>query len=395
MNTALLRPEVQAYLESHEQTPLTSFILKGSPFSNISVQELAQQLEGKRRVQKKIPLWYDTPGVLFPPKLNIEQTSSAFTAAYKASIVSGEVLLDMTGGLGVDSYYFSKRFTEVHHLEMNEEVSAFAKANFKALQATNIRCRTQDSIDYLRKSNTLFDTIYLDPARRNDLKGKVFKLGDCVPDVVEHLDLLLNKGRELLIKTSPLLDLTAGLRELRQVRAIHIVAIENEVKEVLWLLGGTPTNEIEIRTINKRVKRIESTTCLLSDLDTAKATFAAPQRYLYEPNAAIMKSGGFHWVSAHFGVDKLHSNSHLYTLDTLIDFPGRRFEVLDILPFTNNLKKQLTIKKANITTRNFKLSVSALRKKLAIKEGGDTYLFFTTDCNNMQIVLVCEKASDA
>lgn len=391
MNTALLRKEVHLYLESHAHTPLAQFIFKGSPFPDISIQELAQQLDGKRRIKKKLPLWHATHGILFPPKLNIEQTSSAFTAAYKASLVSGEALIDMTGGMGIDSYYFSKQFKQVYHIEMNEEVSAFAKANFQALQVENIVCHTGDSITYLCNSTVPFDVIYIDPARRDQHQGKVFKLSDCVPNVPEQLDLLLAKDCLVVIKTSPLLDISMGLEELRQVCAIHIIALENEVKEVLWCLGTLDTNEIEIKTINKRGENIEMTSCLRSELVAAVGTFSAPKRYLYEPNAALMKSGGFLWISTHFGVDKLQIHSHLYTLDKLIDFPGRRFEILEILPFTNKLKKQLSIKKANITTRNFKLSVAALRKKLAIKDGGDTYLFFTTDSNEKQIVLVCEK----
>lgn len=393
INSALLRKEVQAYLGKHEQTLLTQFILKGSPFSDITVQELAQQLDGKRRVQKKLPLWYDTKGILFPPKLNIEQTSSAFTAQYKASLVSGNALLDMTGGFGVDSYYFSQQVNEVHHIEMNEGISAFAKANFSTLKATNIHCHNEDSITFLHNSETQFDTIYLDPARRDNVKGKVVRLSDCLPDVPKHLDLLMSKSSAVLIKTSPLLDISIGLKELKKVRAIHIVAVDNEVKELLWYLDNSESNDIEMVTVNTRGKKIEVTSCLRSDIDTAQATFSQPKQYLYEPNAAIMKSGGFQWISAHYGVHKLHMHSHLYTNDRLIDFPGRRFEILEILPFTNKLKRSLGITKANITTRNFKLSVAVLRKKLSIKDGGDTYLFFTTDTTDKQIVILCRKAS--
>lgn len=391
MNTALLREEVQQYLASHEHTPVAKFIFKGSPFEDITIQELTQQLDGKRRVKNKLPLWFETPGVLFPPKLNLEQTSSSFTAIYKSKLVNGETLLDMTGGFGIDSYYFAQQVKEVHHVEMNQEVSAFAKANFKTLQAPNIKTYVSDSIAFLSESDQIYDTVYVDPARRNDIKGKVFKLEDCVPDVSLHLNFLLKKGKELIIKTAPLLDISAGLNDLKQVSEIHIIAVHNEVKEVLWRVLPSQIKGVHLITINKRANTIEQTSCMYSDLKEAVASYDLPQKYLYEPNAALLKAGAFNWVSTQYELYKLHPHSHLYTNDVLVDFPGRRFEILEVLPFTNKLKKYLAVDKANVTTRNFKLSVADLRKKLRIKEGGDQYLFFTTDQNENQIVIVCKK----
>ena len=394
MNTALLRPEVQEYLAKHRDTSLDKFIFKGSPFPDIRIQELAQQLDGKRRAKIKLPIWYSTAGILFPPKLNLEQTSSAFTAMYKAALVSGDTLIDMTGGFGVDSYYFSKHAKQVHHIEMNEEVSAFAKANFKTLNATNIDTHVGDSIAYLREYQGSFDTIYLDPARRDEIKRKVFKLSDCVPDVSVHIDLLLEKGNQILLKTSPLLDISAGIRALKKVKSIHIIAIQNEVTEILWCLVNDERDGIEIITVNKKKEHIEKTMASLETLQNAVASYALPQKYLYEPNAAIMKAGAFNWISEQYGLSKLHSHSHLYTNEVLKKFPGRRFQIIEVLPFDKQLKKRLNIKKANITIRNFKLSVNALREKLKIGNGGDTYLFFTTDCNDKQIVIKCIKAKD-
>jgi len=391
MNTALLRPEVQDYLNSHEHTSLDRFIFKGSPFPDVSIQELAQQLDGKRRAKTKLPLWYDTPGILFPPKLNLEQTSSAFTAIYKSQLVNGDTLIDMTGGLGIDSYYFAQQVKQVYHIESNEVVSAFAKANFKTLGASNINTRCEDSIAYLKSYNGIFDTIFIDPARRDDVKGKVFKLSDCVPDVSFHLDLLLEKGKQILIKTSPLLDISAGLEELKHVSEIHIIAIKNEVKEVLWRISPQEIGEIMMVTVNTKGEEIDKTSCTLNQLQGADATYVAPKKYLYEPNAALMKAGAFNWISEYYTVSKLHPHSHLYTSEVFKQFPGRSFKIVDVLPFDNKIKKKLNIKKANITTRNFKLTVAALRKKLNVKDGGDTYLFFTTDYKGNQIVIVCEK----
>lgn len=392
MNTGLARAEVQDYLLIHEQTALDKFIFKGSPFSDISIQELAQQLEGRRRIKSKLPLWHKTSGILFPPKLNLEQTSSQCTAQYKASIVRGTTLLDMTGGFGVDSYYFAQQVQEVHHVEMNEELAAFAKANFNTLQSSNIKTTVGDALDYLTETSTIYDTIYLDPARRDDVKGKVFKLQDCLPNVPKHLSLLCSKGKNVLIKTSPLLDIRAGLNALEHVRQIHIVAVNNEVKELLWSIDSSGQQSIAIITINKRGSHIEQTSCSLKEIAGAVATYDDPKKFLYEPNAALMKSGAFNWICEQYGLAKLHPHSHLYTNDVRIPFPGRVFKIIEVLPFDNKLKKRLSIKKANITTRNFKLSVDALRKKLSIKDGGEHYLFFTTDTNEKQVVVVCEKA---
>lgn len=392
MNKVLTRKDVQDYLAKHIDTPLDKFIFKGSPFPELSIKELAQQLDGYRRSKHKLPLWYSTPGILFPPKLNLEQTSSVFTATYKAKLVSGDdILLDMTGGFGIDSYYFAQQVKHVHYLEMNEALFAFAKANFKKLNASNITAYTGDSITYLKKYKDSFTTIYVDPARRDDVKGKVFKLSDCKPNLVEHLDLLLAKGKKILIKTSPLLDISAGLLELKQVNEIHIIAVHNEVKEVLWSILPEQSDTITVKTINTRAETIEKTACSLSSITEACASYSQPQDFLYEPNAALMKAGAFSWISEQYAIAKLHPHSHLYTSNELIDFPGRRFKIQKTHPFDKKLKKQLDIKKANITTRNFKLTVAHLRKKLAIKEGGDQYLFFTTDSNQKQIVIVCNK----
>lgn len=391
INTALLREEVQEYLLSHEHTPLPHFIFKGSPFQDLTIQELAQQLDGKRRIKTKLPLWHDTAGILFPPKLNLEQTSSAYTAGYKAQLASGKTLIDMTGGLGVDSYYFAKQVQEVYHIEMNREVSAFAKANFIKLNAHNITPVVANSLEYISTQKQRYDTIYVDPARRDDVKGKVFMLSDCLPNIPKHLDMLLQKGKQILLKTSPMLDIRAGLSELKNVSEIHIIALRNEVKEVLWRMGPSKDSKLKIVTINKKANGLERTSCLLQEMSEAASSYSLPQEYLYEPNAALLKAGAFHWISERYKVAKLHPHSHLYTSNALIDFPGRRFKIVRVLAFDNKLKTRLKIQKANITRRNFKLSVASLRKKLALKEGGSHYLFFTTDTNDKQIVLACEK----
>jgi len=313
MNQALLQPDVQDYLEAHTATPLAPFILKGSPFQDITIQELAQQLEGKRRIKSKLPLWYQTHGILFPPKVNLEQTSSETTAQYKSQLVKGNTLIDITGGLGVDSYYFSKVMTQVTHVEMHEEMSAFAKANLATLQASNVRCITANAIDFLTTTTETYDVIYVDPGRRTDAKGKVFMLKDCLPNVPEHIDLLLSKCTTLWIKTAPLLDITAGLKELKQVTEIHIVAVKNEVKELLWRIDQTECLDPKIYAVNCAGIATDTVSLTHQEIHTAVATYDFPKTYLYEPNVALLKSGAFNWISNYFQIDKLHPHTQLYT----------------------------------------------------------------------------------
>lgn len=390
MNLAIVQPKVQAYLEKHSTTPLHTFILKGSPFKDITIQELAQQLDGLRRTKKKLPLWHRTKGILFPPKLNLEQTSSEVTAHYKASIMEGSTLLDGTGGFGIDAYYFAQKKDEVTHIEKNEKLSALAKRNAALLGQSNIQFIQGDTIEYLSSQNTFYDCIYLDPGRRLDSIGKVFMLKDCLPNVPLYKQLLLSHCTYLWIKTAPLLDITAGIKELETVEEIHIVAVNNEVKELLWKVGNVQKSDVKVAVVNLESKQ-PAITFTLDTAQNAEAHYANPKKYLYEPNAALLKSGAFNWVSQYFKIDKLGEHSHLYTSDELITFPGRTFEINKVLPYKKNISKELDFEKANITTRNFPITVDRLRKKLKIKDGGDVYAFFTTLENGNLVVLICKK----
>ncbi|RZL45026.1 MAG: class I SAM-dependent methyltransferase, partial [Pedobacter sp.] len=229
----------------------------------------------------------------------------------------------------------------------------------------------------------------IDPSRRSDAKGKVFMLKDCLPNVPELLDTYFSFSDKILIKTAPILDISAGLSELKNVKSIHIVAVENEVKELLWEIHESYTGSVSIKTINLS-KQAEVFDFTLDQ--NSNATFSFPKKYLYEPNSSIMKSGGFDTISHQFNIDKVHQHSHLYTSEEIIAFPGRVFEIANVLSYNkNSMKEFLENKKFNITTRNFPETVEAIRKKWKIKDGGNEYCFFTTDMNNDKIVLICTK----
>ena len=273
---------------------------------------------------------------------------------------------------------------------MNEELSSLAKVNAKTLNQENITFIKGNSIQYFTETSTHFDTIFLDPGRRTDKKGKVFMLKDCLPNVPLYKDMLLSKCDNLWIKTAPILDITAGLRELENVAQIHIVAVKNEVKELLWNLKSQKIETPQITVVNLDTQD-PVVTFNYKDIFDVIPTYGKPSTYLYEPNAALMKSGAFNWISTHFKIEKLQEHSHLYTSKTLKAFPGRCFNITKQLPYSKKTLKTLGILKANITTRNFPLKVEEIRKKHKIKDGGDYYLFFTTLEDGALTILVCNK----
>lgn len=390
MNKAILKPEVQKFIREHLDDDLSKLILKGSPFDNVSIQEIAIQINGLQRAKFKLPVWFKTEGILFPPNINLEQTSSEVTAKYKATLTGGNTLVDLTGGLGIDTFYFSERFEQVIHLELNPELSGIAAHNFAMLQVKNINTIAGNGLAYLKNSAEKFDWIYLDPARRDDHGGKVFLLEHCTPDISSNLDLFFSKSDNILIKSSPLLDLTAGVKDLHNLKEIHIVSVNNEVKEILWILQKDYSGKIEIKTVNFQKKEIQYFDGY-SNSNTPGLQFSLPLNFLFEPNPAVMKSGLFAEVGFKTGTCKLHVSSHLYTSNELTDFPGRKFRITEVYPYTKKLKKHLQFQKANITTRNFPKSVSEIRTELKIKDGGDKYLFFTTNMEDEKIVIVCQK----
>ncbi|MCF4101628.1 class I SAM-dependent methyltransferase [Gillisia sp. M10.2A] len=392
MNKALLNKQVQKFISENLNVDLSALILKGSPFPEVSIQELATQISGLKRAKSKLPTWFKNVNILYPPNLNLEQTSSEITANYKASLVEGDKLIDLTGGFGIDSYFFSKQVKEVIHCEMNPELSAIAAYNFEELGATNITCKTGDSIEILKEIEPPFDWIYIDPSRRDDYGGKVFLLEQCTPNVPELLFLFFRKATNIMVKTSPLLDIKSGINELKYVNEIHIVAVNQDVKELVWLLNKKASSKIKIKTIDFQKKETQVFETYYSQ-HQSDLPLSAPQKYLYEPNPAIMKSGMFRELAIKTGTFKLHPNSHLYTSEEIKAFPGRAFVITDILNYNKKiLKKRFKFKKANITTRNFPRSVAELRKELKINDGGSDYLFFTTNLNDQKIVILGTKA---
>lgn len=390
MNEKILHTEVQNFINANINCDLTKLILKGSPFEGIHISELAAQIQSKSKCREKLPKWFHSKGIYYPPALSIEQTSSETTAAYKSQLVSGNTLIDITGGFGVDSYFFSKTIKEITHCEINVELSKIAAHNFQVLQADNIACENMDGLQLIGNQPVNYDWIYLDPSRRDEYKAKVFRLEDCLPDLTLHLDTLLETRAKIIIKLSPLLDISATLNQLKFVREVHVVAVKNEVKELIFVLDPVQKDQSVIKAVNLCKGQVEKLEGQINSRE--KALLSLPKKFLYEPNAAILKAGLFNDVSIQLNVFKLHYNSHLYTSNELVPFPGRRFEILEISNYNKKqLHRILPTGKANIATRNFPQTVAEIRKKTRIKDGGDDYLFFTTNLDNKNIVIHCKK----
>lgn len=387
----LLTEEVQQFINDRIGKSVSDLAFQKNPFPQVDWKLMLNQIEAKSKAKDKLPTWFSKSKIIFPSKVAVEQTSSEQTAHYKSNLIVGNSLIDLTGGFGVDTFYFSKRFSKVNHCERNNELSEIVKHNFSQLKVNNINCISGDSELILSDLNQKFDWIFIDPSRRNDAKGKVFILSDCEPNVPELLDFYYKFSSSILIKTAPLLDLSAGLKELKNVATIHIIALENEVKELLWEIKQNHSDFPIIKTVNITKKGIEKFE-FKKFTDTQKPLFSEPEKYLYEPNTAVMKSGGFDEVSSQFDIKKLHQHSHLYTSDKEITFCGRVFEIQKQLSYNKiEMKLFLENQKANVTVRNFPETVENIRKKWKIKDGGELFCFFTTDLNNNKIVLLCKK----
>ncbi|GAA4014813.1 SAM-dependent methyltransferase [Hymenobacter fastidiosus] len=385
------------YVAEHLHDDPAQLALQARRYPNLPVPDLVRQIQARQKARTKLPIWADNPDLIFPPALSVEQASSARTAAFKADLVNGQRLVDLTGGFGVDACCFATRIPEVHYVERDPALVAVVRYNLQQLGVTNVHCHGGDALQFLKSTPDTFDWIYLDPARRDTADRKIYRLQDCEPDVLRLLPLLLHKGNRILLKTSPMLDIEQALLELKQVRRLWVVAVDNECKEVLYELGPEPAVDPERYTVNLLRNGQQQEFRLNKARETrAVARYAEPlpQGYLYEPNVAVLKAGGFRSVGTAFELLKLHQHSHLYMSDTLREeFPGRIFRILAAEKYDRKkLRAHLGPEgRAHVTTRNFPDSVAEFRQHTGIREGGHIYLFATTDLRGRLVVMVCEK----
>jgi 16S rRNA G966 N2-methylase RsmD len=381
----LLSSEVQSFINEHQHADPNEILLKYRTISGVPVSLVVDQLVGRKKVKEKIPSWHNVNRLIFPPSLNIEQSSSEETALNKVKILqdifgsraNDLTLLDLTGGLGVDGFFFSKVCREIHLVEPSDELLKVVKHNFNELGVKNVVFHNNTAEEFLEtlSGTATFGLIYIDPSRRTTSGQKVFSLSQCEPDVIRLQARIWQVTAHLLIKTSPLLDISQGLSDIRDVRKVSVVSVRNECKELLFYCEKNFHSEPVIEAINLGTKT-SVFSFSFSDEQTSEAKPSDPLKYLYEPNASLLKSGAFKIISSAFNLYKLHPNTHLYTSETIVsDFPGRIFKIISVVkPDPKVLTAFFEDGKANIFARNYPLSVSELRKKTGLKEGGDKFL---------------------
>jgi hypothetical protein len=388
----------RTFIDEHLLDDVPTLLLQGNRYPEIDTRKMAVQIVSRQKARYKLPAWYQNRGLLFPPPLSVEQGSSEATARFKATLLNGTKLIDITGGMGVDCYYMSESFPEVIYYECQPAVASSATYNFNQLGVANrIEVRQLDAIEALAKVPEPADWIYADPARRDDLQRKIAQLTDCSPDIVAALPILFRSAQNILIKTAPLLDIDLAILQLGLVKEVYITGLENECKEVLYIVSQSahksPEIPIKVRILHPDGSAKYKFDFTRSEESTAIVYFEKPLTYLYEPHAAILKSGAFKCIATRYRLAKLSPNAHLYTSNEwLPDFPGRGFEVVAVCkPDAREVARYTPEGKANLTTRNFPLKTDDLRKKLRLKEGGDNYLFATELQNKRRIVIVAKK----
>lgn len=391
---AMLDAVTVGFIEQHRNDDVRTLALQGKRYPTVDMRVAVEQIEGWQQARDKLPAWANTAGVIYPPKISMEQCSSEQTARYKASLVGGKRFADMTGGFGIDFSYICRGFDEAFYIERNERLCEIARSNFSLLgldHANVINGNSEGVLDTLPQLNWIF----VDPARRDGDGRKVVALSDCEPNVVELEEQMLSRATNVMVKCSPMLDITLACRQLRGVVAVHIVAVNNECKELLLMLGRDRAVACPIHCVNILKEGIQHFVFTQDDEACSAVNYCdVVGKYLYEPNPALQKAGCSRVVAARFGIDKLHPNSQLYTSDIPVpDFPGRVFEVVEVLGFSKaDIKKVQALQKANITVRNFPESVQLLRKRLKLADGGDNYIFATTLASGEKVLVVCRKA---
>ena len=380
MKTEILNKEVQNYINANLETDLHSLLLKKSPFSEVSMQEMVQQIKGKKVAHRKFPFLLKE-NIVFPPNLNLEQASSQSTAEFKAENLNGKKFLDLTCGFGIDAYFLSQNFEEITLVEKNPELLDLVKHNWKILNKTATFVN-ENLEHFLAKNSESFDVIYLDPARRDSEKNKKFLLEDLSPNLLEIQDQLLEISSQIIIKLSPLIDISYLISVLKNVAKIQIIAVRNEVKElIVFLEKARKGDDVEISCINLESDDAEFA-FQFKEEKTAVSAFSEPQQFLYIPNNAVLKSGAFNLISQFFNGKKLHPNTHFYTSDKRIErFPGRVLEINMI--DSKHIRKG---EKYNIISKNYPLSPDEIKKKYKILDGGNCYLIFT-QTQNRKIIL--------
>ncbi len=423
----LINEKTWEFVRQHANGDVRKLALQGAKDAEVDLQTALQQIAGRQTARKKLPSWAAVEGIVYPPHLNMEQCSSEQTACYKSQIAGkDESIVDLTGGFGVDFYWMSQGFRQRTYVEQNEQLCSIAQENFRTLgHDCCVYCC--DTAIYLSEMPHV-SLAFLDPARRNEHGARTYSIEDCTPNILELLPLLVQKTDRVLLKLSPMLDWRKAVSDLEKaspdgvfkVAEVHVVSVDNECKELLLLLGKEQTDGLRVVCVNgassftfilppkgRSVARIPSVGMFSSQAGNnlfpgwehlTSSDLTDSPLYLYEPNASIMKAGCFAEVEAQFPVRQVSANSHLFlSSDEIGDFPGRKFQILAISSMNKQeIKKKFSeslvpMESANIAVRNFPMTAELLRKKLKLKDGGDTYIFATTLASGEHKLFICCK----
>jgi hypothetical protein len=382
--------DLTKFIIEHLNEDLCRLALNKQLFKNIDFDFAFNQIKARQKAKHKLPSFYNNFDLIFPESVSIEQSSSEFTAKFKSNLVNFDTSIDLTGGFGIDSYYFAQNSKNHIYIENNSNLLNLVKENYDKLYINNVEFIQRDAIDFLKEFNSKVDLIYIDPSRRN-VKGKVKSFKDSSPDIMQLLPFLADKTKYVLIKSSPLLDIKYALNQLNAVEKIIAVSVENECKELLFLINFGESNEIILEAVNIQIDKTDINCFEFSS--EIMPNHSLPLKYLYEPNSSIMKLGVFYKICSLFNVFKLEKNTHLYTSETLIDnFPGRIFEIYGQSKVdSSELLKIIKEPKANLSIRNFPMTVEHLKNKLKLKDGGDFYLYASKIMDGSFKILVCKK----
>ena len=395
MNEATLE-----FIRIHADEDVRQLAFLGKKNPEVDMAYALDQIAGRQKARVKIPSWASIDGIVYPPHISMEQCSSEQTARYKARIAgNGEKIVDLTAGFGVDMAFMSAGFKQAVHVEMQPQLCAISSENYKHLGLNHIQVVCSDGVGYLHQMEHA-DLIFIDPARRDQHGARTYGIADCTPNVLEIIDEMLQKADRVMIKLSPMLDWQKTVADVGNVSQVHIVSVGNECKELLLEVKNGKGEKVKVFCVNDdqvfSYEIGETHPFTLSPLHSFTSSPLHSFTFLYEPNASVMKAGCFNLISHRFGITQPDANSHLFLSDKLVEgFPGRGFVIERVSTMNKReLKEALAgIDKANVAVRNFPLSVADLRKRLKLKDGGDVYIFATTDAKKGHLVMVCRKIS--
>lgn len=379
------------YIEANINSSIRELALKSTP-ADVDKTLALQQITARQLLKDKVPSWAQNKDLLFPPRLNVEQCSSELTANYKASLVEhGEWHTDLTGGMGIDCYFLSKRFKKSHYVEMQEMLCELMRHNAKTLEA-DIEIHNSTSEDFLGNLSEPQDLIFIDPARRNDAGQKTVLISQCTPNIEPLWNTLLSKGKTVMVKLSPMLDIQLSIKVLSHIKEVHIVAVDGECKELLLIAQKEFDGEPSLHCVELgKTPQAWHTDCCT---DSAPYVGAKEMgRFLFEPDVTIMKAGMFNAISQVYSLSSLDPNTHLLTGNEPTEaFFGHRFKIESVIPFNKHAVKLIpdAWKRANISTRNFPIGAEQLRKQLKINGFSNNYIFGVT-FQKKHLLLLCHR----